>query len=109
MVSIELTPGGRRFAVGKENIARDTWSGSNTRQVVLKLCDMQFVGVTGITAVQTMFGAGDSVEYQWKYAHITPFGKAQMETMPQMASCKDEVQAASVGMQLYDDGWRIIK
>jgi hypothetical protein len=96
VVLVELTEKGKSDAAGTPN------SGF----IGIKMCEQQFDRITGIEISNNDTAA--KVEYTWKLANLTPFGKRQNEVLGQGAFCGNLAsQADSILMSLYDDGWRV--
>jgi hypothetical protein len=114
-VSVSLTEEGKKYAIGDaEVIKTGTFAGANL--VKVKLCEQQFVEVTGIALSEGKKEA--EVDFTWKYSNVTPFGKNWEERgfggSFSLSSSKKEftdgkLNPEKVHMKLYDDGWRLVE
>ena len=92
LASVEFTDDGRLYVLGE-----------GPRSAVVKLCDKEFVAVTGIVPFE--YGVkGATVEYTYKYTNITPFGSRWPPTF--VYPCDEDVHTSRITFVRYDDGWR---
>jgi hypothetical protein len=102
VVSVSLTDKGMKYVLGGIYLPDfPAWS-PGLKYVNVKIAEKQFVEVTGIRLSGNKNEA--VVEYTWKYANFTPFAKGDLAGYD-----KNKTYKEAVNMQLYDDGWRIIK
>jgi hypothetical protein len=99
VVSVSLTDKGKKYVVG--DTGTRGWPNAGQKYVNVKLAEREFVEITGIRA------PGDKkeavVEYNWKYANLSPFSKGWK------GADYDEKKThmGEAYFVLYDDGWRI--
>jgi len=105
IVLTNLTDKGRRYLAPAQVGAVIT---KGARNVAIKMCELQFDGVTGITPLSDTADGGTRVEYKWRIINKTPFQNLREDIFPsEQSSCSPNgLTQGAVVMRLYDDGWR---
>jgi hypothetical protein len=92
-IDVFATEKGRKYVSGR--IRDDRYD-----MVNIKVAEKQFLEVTSILPED---GTKAQVEYTWKFANITPFGKYMKSKKWKSTEFKKE----RIQMCLYDDGWKV--
>jgi len=99
---LDLTPEGMKFKIG------ETTDYAGTRFYEMKVAEKIFLEITGIIEIND--GKAARIDYNWRYANITPFGEAfslRNQQINEVVYNGGKVYSEQVMMIKYDDGWRI--
>ena len=71
----------------------------------MKMADRSLIAITGIR--ESSEGNTATVELQWQYTNLTPFGKVAPLLDGRLDYTPNRPRNASVTFKKYDDGWRL--
>lgn len=109
-IDIELTPEGRKYKVGDKVVTYVAQAGAynqNNTCSIMKMADRTLASVTNIQ--RSADGNQASVEFQWQYTNVTPFGKVAPLLSGSLDYDSGRRYEASVVLTRHGDAWSLPK